>query len=83
MLQKILQVGNSSAVTIPRELLQKVGLMAGDRIEVTLTKKPVKIQITPRKKLLHRSSGITPSFVKSVDEFIRQYRYVLEELAKR
>ena len=28
-------------------------------------------------------SGITQEFVASVDEFIKKYRFVLEELAKR
>ncbi len=83
MLQKVIRVGNSSAVTIPREFLEEVGLMVGDRIEIAVRKKPIKIEIMPRKKILRKSSGITPSFVLSVDEFIRQYRPVLEELAKR
>lgn len=83
MLQKVIQVGNSSAVIVPREVLQQAGLMVGDRIEVALTKKPLKIEVIPRKKILRKTSGITPSFVKSVDQFIRDYRPVLEELAIR
>lgn len=36
-----------------------------------------------RKKMLKKTSGITPEFAKSVEEFINEYRPVLNELAKR
>lgn len=83
MLQKVIRVGNSSAVTIPKELLEKLGLMVGDRIEMTATLKDLKIKAVPRKKILRKSSGINISFARSVDEFIKTYRPALEELAKR
>lgn len=36
-----------------------------------------------RKKLLRKTSSITPKFTKSVDGFIKEYKFVLKELAKR
>lgn len=84
MLQKVLQVGNSAAVTIPAPVLQELGLMVGDQVEIKAHKKPLKIEIVPTsKKFLRKSSGITPGFVASVEEFIKEYRPVLKELAKR
>lgn len=84
MLQKVLQVGNSAAVTIPAPMLQELGLMVGDQVEVKANKRPLKIEVIPtKKKLLRRGSGITPEFVKSVEEFIKEYKSVLVELAKR
>lgn len=83
MLQKIIQVGNSSAVTIPKEFLQQFEWTVGDRVEVQATKKTLKIKVVPRKKILRKSSGINTSFARSVDEFIKKYRPALEELAKR
>lgn len=83
MLQKVLQVGNSAAVTIPAPFLRDLGLMVGDQVEVRAAKKPVKIEIIPSKKTLRETSGITPEFVDSVEDFIKEYRPVLEELAKR
>ncbi|TSC88250.1 MAG: Uncharacterized protein G01um10147_155 [Microgenomates group bacterium Gr01-1014_7] len=83
MLQKVLQVGNSAAVTIPAPFLSDLGLMVGDRVEVRATKRPVKIEIIPSKKILRKASGITPEFADSVEEFIKEYRPVLEELARR
>lgn len=84
MLQKVIKVGNSAAVTIPKEVLEKAGLTVGDKIEVKTTRKPVKVEIVPQKrKILRKTSGITKSFTRSVDEFIRAYRPVLEELARR
>lgn len=84
MLQKVLQVGNSAAVTIPSPVLKELGLMVGDQVEIRSSTKPLKIEIVPTsKKFLRKSSGITPEFVDSVDEFIKAYRPVLAELAKR
>ena len=84
MLQKVLQVGNSAAVTIPVPALKELGLMVGDQVEVKIKNRPLKIEIIPAgKKVLKKTSGITPEFVKSVEEFIKEYRPVLAELAKR
>lgn len=84
MLQKIVQVGNSAAVIIPKVFLEEMGLGVGDRIVVRTTRKPLKVEIVPKKQaLLGKGSGITKSFVRSVDQFIHKYRPALEELAKR
>lgn len=84
MLQKILQVGNSAAVIIPKPLLEEMGLDVGDRIIVRTTRKPLKVEIVPKKKaILGKGSGITKSFARSVDQFIHKYRPALEELSKR
>lgn len=84
MLQKIVQVGNSAAVIIPKSLLEEIGLDVGDRIVIKTVRKPLKVEIVPeRKDLLSRGSGITKSFARSVDQFIQKYRPALEELAKR
>lgn len=84
MLQKIVQVGNSAAVIIPKPLLEEMGLDVGDRIVVRTTRRPLKVEIVPKKKdLLGKGSGITKSFARSVDQFIQKYRPALEELAKR
>ncbi len=84
MLQKVLQVGNSAAVTIPAPILNELGLSVGDQVEVRAKKRPVKIEVTPVKRsFLRKASGITPEFVASVEEFIKEYKPVLIELAKR
>lgn len=83
MLQKVIQVGNSAAITIPKQVLEETGLMIGDQIEIKATKKPVKIEVFPRQRVLSKTSGITPSFIRSVEDFVRDYKPVLEELARR
>ena len=84
MMQKILQVGNSAAVTIPKQFLQEMGLLIGDRIDIRAKKNPPKIEIAPSyQTVLRKKSGITAKFVRSVEDFIRVYKPVLEELAKR
>jgi antitoxin component of MazEF toxin-antitoxin module len=82
MERKIIQIGNSAGIIMSREDLQETGFHIGDAI--VLNRKPQKIEIVPlRKKLIHKKSAITKSFVQSVDEFIQAYRPALEELAKR
>lgn len=83
MLQKVLQVGNSAAVTIPAPIMSELGITIGDQVEVKAKRKPLKIEVIPAKKILKKSSGITPQFVASVEEFISEYKHVLNELAKR
>ena len=84
MIQKILQVGNSAAVTIPKYMLAEMGLLVGDRIDIRATEKPLRIEIVPsHQTVLRKKSGITARFVRSVEDFIRVYKPVLEELAKR
>lgn len=83
MIQKIIKVGNSIAVTLPKAIVEETGFTAGDQVEITTSKKPFGVLLQPHKKILREKSGITPEFVRSVDEFIETYRPALEELAHR
>jgi len=83
MLQKIIKVGNSSAITLPHKILKEEGLLPGDMFDVQVTKEPFRVILEPHKKLLHKKAAITPEFVRSVDEFIQAYRPALEELAQK
>lgn len=82
MTQKIIQVGNSAAIIISKQLMEEAGFFVGEEVEVNATKNPFKIEVLPRKPL-RKKSGITQAFAKSVDEFIKAYKPALEELAKR
>jgi len=77
MTQKVLKVGDSAAVTIPKKSLKELGLRIGDRVSVEIDTKSRKVLIEP--------------FVREVDRellewtrrFISRYRPALEALAKK
>ncbi len=79
MLQKVIQIGNSSGITLPQSIRQEVGLMPGDNIEIR--RKGSQIIISPVKKV--KTGGVDAKFMKMVDEFINEHEDVLHELSKR
>lgn len=72
MIQKIIRVGNSMAVTIPQAVVKEKKLKIGD---------DVNINIEPLNK--RRVAKITPEFIKWVDKYIENNRPALEELAHK
>jgi len=81
MLQKVIQVGNSAAVTIPKSFLKTSQLQVGDMVMVETNSDIVEISIRPqdtRKRLT-----LTPEFLHWLKDFTDEYRPALEELAKK
>lgn len=76
MIQKILKVGTSAAVTIPRGSLEELGLQIGDSIKVVTNKAHRRVIIEPVTSVDHE-------LVKWADKFIERYRPALEALAKK
>ena len=70
MRQKIIKVGNSAAVTIPKKVLEEKNLKVGEEAEVGIS--PVGKRTT-----------VSPEFLKWVDNYIEKNRPALEELAKK
>jgi antitoxin component of MazEF toxin-antitoxin module len=70
MRQKIIRVGNSAAVTLPKKILQEKGLKIGQEAE---------IEISPADK----QTTLSPEFLNWVDTYIEKNRPALEELAKK
>jgi antitoxin component of MazEF toxin-antitoxin module len=79
MLQKVLKVGSSAAVTIPKKSLEELGIKVGDTIalEIDQTKKIVSIR--PSK----RDAGRREKIAGLTLDFINRYRSDLEALAKK
>lgn len=67
MRQKIIRVGNSAAVTIPKKVLEEKGLKVGEEADIDI--RPV----FSADKEIHNLT----------QKIIKQYRPALEELAKR
>lgn len=71
MIQKIIRLGNSAAVTIPKKALEEKDLKIGDLAEIDVN--PVK----------RSKTKITPEFIEWVDKYIENNRPALEELAHK
>lgn len=75
MIQKVLKVGSSAAVTIPKKSLEELGVKIGDSVSVSVHNKKVTIE----------ARTISPNVVDTdtvawAKSFIEAYRPALEAL---
>lgn len=77
MTQKVLRVGTSAAVTIPKESLKTLGLKVGDSIRLEVDPKRRVVRIEPVAPQANRE------FLEWTDAFIKQYRNALDALSKK
>ena len=69
MIQKVIKIGSSAGVTIPKKQLQDMGIAIGD--EVKLTIEPVD------------SDGKQEKLMDEYQKFVKQYGQTLKNLANR
>jgi putative addiction module antidote len=81
MLRRLFKTGNSVVLSLPREMLDTLGLAEGENVSLELDRDHKQMVIKPVEKPL-TVSGVDQDFAQLVDEFIEQYRPALEELAK-
>jgi antitoxin MazE len=79
MLRKVFKTGNSLVVSIPKDLLESLGLQDGTDVSVELDRKNQQILIRPAEMPV--ASGLTDEFVRQVNDFIEEYRPALKALA--
>lgn len=82
MLQKIIQVGNSLAVTIPSSFAKEIKLKAGQKVMVDGDADSAMLTIQSSIKPA-RDAGITPEFLSWLKKFNNKYKDALTELAKK
>ena len=70
MVQKVIKIGTSAGVTIPKKQLEELNIGVGDEIEFTITKKTTKP--TKHEELL-----------ANLDGFMKTYDQDLKNLAQR
>lgn len=80
MTQKVVRVGNSAAVTIPKQFLIQANINIGDEVEVESDKDLQLVQIKPKGSKLQ--TKITPEFKNWLDGFMDENESVLRELAQ-
>jgi putative addiction module antidote len=76
MIQKILKVGSSAAVTIPKKSLDELGLEPGDQVLVEIDKNRRAVIIEP-------AVTVESEILTWTKKFIEKYRTALEALAKK
>ena len=79
MIQKLLKVGSSAAVTIPKKSLKELGLKIGDEVYVDVDVKEKTVLIRSQDKLAPADAKIA----RLALSFIRRYRKDLEALARK
>ena len=79
MLRKIFKTGNSAVVSLPREMLESLGMSDGSDVSVELDPVSRQIIIRPIEKTI---PGVDEDFARQVAEFIEEYRPALEALAR-
>ena len=77
MTQKVLKVGSSAAVTIPKKSLKELGLKIGDEVRVAVDARDKMMLIEPAGK------RVSSEIITWTDTFIKRYRGALESLAKK
>lgn len=81
MIRRLFKTGNSTVISLPKEILYDLGIKDGERVNLELDREQRRVIITPVEKPA-TLAGINEEFAHQVDEFIHQYRPALEQLAK-
>ena len=79
MTQKVLKVGSSAAVTIPKDILRELGLRIGDHIALDFNKAKRALIIESPKIISREDEKIA----RLTSRFIDRYRKDLEALAQK
>jgi antitoxin component of MazEF toxin-antitoxin module len=79
MVSKVQQTERGSAVLLPADALEELGLTADSEISITVDAVQKRIVIAPISQPL---PDIDEEFARQVSDFIAQYRPALEALAR-
>ena len=77
MTQKVIKVGDSVAVVIPKKSLKDLGISPGDRVNVEIDKKQRRVSFSPA------IAKIDKELLSWTKKFIERYRPALEALANK
>jgi putative addiction module antidote len=81
MIRRLFKTGNSIVLSLPKEVLDDLGIKDGESVNLDLDRDQHRVIITPLEKPV-AIVGVNEEFARQIDEFIQQYRPALEELAK-
>ena len=78
MVNKVLKVGDSAAVTIPKKVLKEMGVSIGDKVTITFHAKENELVIQP---LVTGANIVSDRVARLTTAFIDHYREALRQLA--
>jgi putative addiction module antidote len=81
MERRLFKTGNSIVLSLPKEILDGLGLADGENVSLEYDRQKKCVILTPAEKPL-AVAGVDEDFAHQVNEFIEHYRPALEELAK-
>lgn len=79
-MSSVFKIGEHLAVHIPQHIVERLGIVEGSEVEVTLNPETGAIMV---RNAAIELNGVDQEFVQHIDEFIEQYRPALEALARR
>ena len=80
MEQTVIKVGNSLGMILPNYIVRELSLKLGQKIYLDLYTEEKTLALRVNK---NRAKGITPEFIKFLDEFQREHKYELSKLADK
>ena len=80
MLRKLFRTGNSLVVSLPKDIIEPLGVSEGTDVSVELDRKNRQIIIRPAEDVT--ADSIDANFARQLSEFIEEYRPALEALSK-
>ena len=80
MIQKIIRVGNSAALTLPKEFLDETGLQVGDEMMVETNKRARAVYAKPA--VASAKMDLTPEFYNWLDTISQKYEKTIKKLAR-
>ena len=81
MLRRLFKTGNSVVISLPKEVLDGLGVMDGENVSLEFDREQRRVILTAAQQSF-QDSGIDADFARQVNAFIDHYRTSLEELAK-
>ena len=81
MIRRLFKTGNSIVMSLPRDLLDELGVKDGGNVNTELDRREHRIIVTPVEQPFARL-GVDEEFAHQLDEFIAHYHLALDELAK-
>ncbi len=79
-IQKVIKVGNSLAVTLPREFINYQNIQAGQNVFIDVDNDSNLVQIKTKDSATH---NITPEFKQWLHEVKEKHSDIIKELAKK
>jgi antitoxin MazE len=82
MFRKVFKAGNSIVISLPKDMIDLLGVRDGSDMSVELDREHRQIIIRPVAAPI-AAAGVDEEFARQVSMFIKEYRPALEALAKK